>query len=142
MADPIRHRRLVLADGQTLTASYVVTSSIGAFDVRGVSQITIFREYAPGSGETSNTMELVVETNVDETPTNWHQEGTIDDSTPTAATDDAVTFQSDSTNAGSTYLGVPIRLPVDASNCRIRIKETGVATNFGTATVRVVLRYL
>ena len=133
---------ITLASAQLLTASYVTTSTVGAIDVRGVSQVTVYREYAPGTGETSNTLEIRVQTSVDGTPTNFHIEGSLTTTTPSAVTDNEFQYQSASTSAGTTYLGVPIRIPIDANHLRIQVKETGVATNFGTCTIRVVLRYI
>lgn len=137
---------MIVCEDQTLTGSYATAltggdESDGIFDISGISQITVYREYTPGSGEADNTLDLQIETSVNNGIT-WHQEGLINTATASASTDDPITFVSDATSAGSTFEGVPIRMPVDATSMRIRIKETGIASNAGTTTIRFVPRYV
>ena len=136
----------VICIDQDLTGSYAtaLTGGIeadGIFDVSGMSQITIYREFTPGAAETNNTMEVIVESSIDNGVT-WHQEGQIDVSTPATSIDSALTFVSDSISAGTTYSGVPVRMALDTVKARFRIKETGIAANAGTATLRFVPRYV
>lgn len=137
-----------MADAQALTASFEVANSTSVIDIRKVSQMTFYRTYTPGATETSNTMEMVIEFSNDvDAPTNanatWHQEGFVEASTPnTTFIDRKLQFQTDATDAPNTYVAAPLRSQGDAAFMRIRLKETGVAANAGTASVKVILRYV
>lgn len=111
-------------DGVTLTAAYTGNAS-SAIEIQSNDKFTIIADYAGGATETSNTCEVEVSFSAD--GTNWAQYGTW--SSAATSTFTAITFQvaQDTT--------VPINIEGLGEWMRIRVKESGVAANFGTLSL-------
>ena len=111
----------VIFDDVTLTAAYAGNASSN-IEVQSNDKFTIIAEYTGGATETSNTCELEISFSAD--GTTWAQYGTW--SSGATSTFTAVTFQFDQDT------NVPINFEGLGEWLRIRAKETGVVSNFGT----------
>ena len=124
-----------LASAQVLTASYVITSTQGATRVSGESQLSIEVTYTTGTGETASALIIKGETSPDGV-NNWVNESL---STTTTAQEVATTWEGKlAGGAGATTYTCKFNLPMNAMFFRASVKETGVVTNFGTATINMI----
>ena len=112
----------------TLTAAY--TENRHVFSTGGMQKLSIDLNYAMGSAETGNTMELLIEHSPDN-GSNWYK--LVIDTTSTST----------SVITPREWQMAPeklnIILDIAYKTMRMSIKETGVATNYGTATVAYTL---
>lgn len=113
-------------DGVTLTSAY--TGNRKAFETAGFSKMAVDTTYAMGAAESANTIELQLEASSD--GTNWFSL-VIDDT----ATLSVITNRQWQMQEGSRNIIVDIAYKF----IRASIKETGVITNAGTASVTVTL---
>jgi len=116
----------------TLTASYVAGNVI---DIFGIRQATILVAYTQGTGESGNSIQIKIELSDDNT--NWYQEV----STYTSGNTSSLRlheYSFDAVSAAGTYDRFALPVPIGVRYVRISIKETGVATNFGTAGIKLV----
>jgi hypothetical protein len=107
----------------TLTNAY--TGNRHILNADGMSKLSIDINYAMGGAETGNTMELLLEHSPDDGQ-NWYK--LVIDTTTTVST---------ITPREWTMAPEKLNIIVDIAykKMRMSIKETGVATNYGTATV-------
>jgi hypothetical protein len=107
----------------TLTNAYTGNRHILQAD--GMSKLSIDLSYTMGNAETGNTMELLLEHSPDN-GVNWYK--LVIDTTTTVST---------ITPREWTMAPEKLNVIVDIAykKMRMSIKETGVATNYGTATV-------
>lgn len=112
----------------TLTSAY--TGNRHVFDAAGFQKLSIDLNYAMGGAETGNTMELLVEHSPDG-GTNWYK--LVIDTTSTST----------SVITPREWQMAPEKLNVIIDiaykKMRLSLKETGVASNYGTATVAYTL---
>lgn len=111
----------------TLTNAF--TGNQFVVDCGGMSKLTLDVNYAMGSAETGNTMEFQLEHSPDN-GTNWYK--LVIDTTTTVST---------ITPRVWTMAPEKLNVIVDIAYKKVRLslKETGVATNYGTATVVATL---
>lgn len=123
------------ATSYTLTGIYVASNPINC---KGAYQVGLDVAYTMGESETGNSIEIKVEFSNEETVdsnTNWYQQ--ISTSTTTGTSTISLheyTFTS-GVSAG-TFERFHISFPTDAMYYRVSLKETGIASTGGTATVR------
>lgn len=124
-----------LAVNQTLTNSYVVTNTIGSVFVGGESTATVDFSYTTGTSETGTSLSYIIETSIDEST--WVQEtlSTITSSSD-AQTNLAHTFGG---GAGSTAYTSQLFFPTTFRYMRVKVKETGVSSHFGTVNVNLTV---
>ena len=118
---------MVAFNNVLLTAAFTGNQHI--VDVGGMSKLSIDLNYAMGSAETSNTMEVQIEHSPDG-GTNWYK--LVIDTTTTVST---------ITPRVWTMAPEKLNIIVDIAykKLRVSLKETGVATNYGRATVTYTL---
>lgn len=125
---------LSVASPVTLTAAYTGNLS-GTFNIASAQQLTCFLRYITGSGETNNSVEVRVEFSPDGTL--WYQEVGEEVSGATSTlTQIERTFVG---AAAATTYSLRFAIPVADKFMRIALKETGVVTNFGTASLIVTV---
>lgn len=132
-----------VADAITLTGSYVTQSSPAYFEITDIDQVNLDVSYTMGAAETSNSLQLKVEfanpKNNDPVTADWHQQ--ISESTSSGTT--TISLQSytfAAVSAAATYDRFQIAIPVNSKFMRISYKETGIAANEGTLTLKATLR--
>ena len=113
-------------DGVALTNAY--TGNRKAFETKGFSKLSLEVSYAMGAAETSNTLEFQLETSTDKVT--WFP--LVIDSTTTISAISARAWQM---SEGE----LSILVDIANTNMRLSLKETGVASNAGEATVIVTL---
>ena len=131
---------------QTLTNAYVLAENqLGDipnsddkwFQLYGESQATLEVSYTTGSGETDNYVEFYLEYGTGApTAISWAEETVeyFDDSSNQIVLE-KYTYRLDGATADTTYTR-RIQLPLCTKGVRIYIKEVGVASNYGTITIR------
>ncbi len=126
-----------------LTDTYADNIS-NARNIGSAYQIALDIEYTMGAGETANSIEVKIEfanplvNGVDPTSTEWYQptsESTI--AGVTTLSPQSYTFSA--VSAAATYDRFQIGIIDRSKFMRVSIKETGKATNFGTASVRLII---
>ncbi len=112
--------------GVTLTAAY--TGNRKTFETGGFSKVSIDLVYAMGAAEAGNTMEFQLEASSD--GTNWHK--LVIDTTGLSSVITPREWQ-------MAPESLNVIIDVAYKYMRMSLKETGVAANFGTATVNITL---
>lgn len=114
-----------------LTAAYDVANKTKIFDTGGMAKVNLSILYTTGAGETSNSVELRVETSPDRT--NWYR---IPNEAVSGGTS-TLTVREFSFTGASAATAYSFSLPLDIQDefMRISVKESGVVTNFGTIYV-------
>ena len=129
---------ITLHDGVTLTADYTgnasVTQSSGS-----ENELSLLIAYTMGTAETSNSIEFKLEFSDDDTT--WYQESM---STLSGGTDTVVLLEHSfaAVSAAATYDYFYYEASINATFYRVSLKETGKASNFGTATVKAITSYV
>lgn len=118
---------------KTLTAAYTGTGACVSSELfaRNIYTIALDIFYTMGSGETSNSIEFIIETSID--GTNWTR--IVNDSSSAGT---STVTQRESTFVGADGALASIHVPLNnitAEKIRVSVKETGKATNFGTVAV-------
>jgi len=121
-----------IADSQTLTATYALTSTLTEFEINAESEGTIDVLYTTGAAETNNYLNFKIEYSPD-SGTTWIPES-YDAIASGVNTLGELEHKIDGAAAGTTYKR-QYMLPFCSKKIRVYIKETGVVANFGTATV-------
>lgn len=129
-----------LFDAATLTGSYVASSAV---KIGKANQVTLDVAYTMGTAETLNSIEIKVEfANPvllnEPVTTDWHQEAaeSVSGGTSTVSLFER-TFTA--TQAAGTYDRFQIAIPVSSKFFRVSVKETGIAANGGTVTVKAII---
>jgi hypothetical protein len=135
---------ITLIDNATLTASYLPLAADNLeLNVEKVTQITLDVFYTTGAAETNNTIELKVEfantmsNRTSPVTGDWVQETTISASGGTTTVTPNI-YQITGASATTTY-PVQIAVPMASRFIRVSVKESGVAANFGTVTVKCTM---
>ena len=117
----------------TLTAAY--TGNTKTFASGAISKINLSILYTTGSGETSNSIEVKVESSPD--GTNFYQ---IPNETVSAGTS-TLTQREFTFVGGSAATAYSLSLPLDVQDkyLKISLKESGVVTNYGTIYVEATI---
>lgn len=128
---------------QTLTGSYVVQASPANINIEGFDQVNLDVAYTMGTAETANSIQIKIEfANPivgDPASTDWSQETSITTvSGVTTILQHSYTF--DAVSAAGTYDRFQIAIPINSKYMRVSVKETGIAANGGTATIKAILR--
>ena len=110
-----------------LTAAFTGNQHI--VDVGGMSKLSVDLNYAMGGAETGNTMEMQIEHSPDG-GTNWYKLVIDTTTTVSTITPRVWTMAPEKLN---------VVLDIAYKKLRISLKETGVATNYGRATVAYTL---
>lgn len=132
---------------KTLTGSYSSANTSRAVEIGSVEQVALEVEYTMGSGETSNSIEVRVmfanPENRGSAPSTWNAATWYQQvSESTSAGDTTVYLQAysfDAVSAAGTYDRFHIDIPVDSRFMQVSVKETGIASNGGSASVKLVL---
>jgi hypothetical protein len=96
-----------------------------------------------GAAETGNSIEIRVRfasplAQKAPTSTDWYQQ--VSESTSSGATTISLQeYTFDSTQSAGTYDRFHIDIPVDSKFMEVAIKETGISSNGGSASVKVIL---
>lgn len=144
----LKNSRFILGDQttrKTLESTYVAGNVSSAIDIRNAVQLSLEVEYTMGAAETANTTELIVEfadmvngqrSNVPATAS-WYREVTesVSAGVVTLALAER-TFAA--VSAAATYDRFIVEIPGGHDFMRVSIKETGVASNKGSASVKLV----
>lgn len=122
-----------LASALTLTGSLVASDEV---DVCLASYCDLHVDYAQGTGGTSPKLELVVEVQCEGSST-WRQPATGSPGSPGggAVAVELVTVTYQLTASASVVLPVPC---YGAKSLRVKVRETGAPSPFGTVSVRAV----
>ena len=123
-----------LLSDATLTGSLVASTQ--ECDVSLASYCDLHVDYAQGTGGTSPKLELTVEVKCEGSST-WRQPTTGSAGTPSggAVAVELVTVTYQLTASGNVVLPVPC---YGASKLRVKVRETGSPSPFGTVSVRAV----
>ena len=123
-----------LASALTLTGSLVASDE--ECDVSLASYCDLHIDYAAGTGGTSPKLELAVEVQCEGSST-WRQPTTGSAGTPSggAVAVELVTVTYQLTASASVVLPVPC---YGAKSLRVKVRETGSPSPFGTVSVRAV----
>lgn len=95
----------------------------------GASKLDIRYSYTTGAGESNNSLNIFIEESSD--GTNWFTIPNESVSTGTSTITARTHVNADNTGAASTIKG-SLGLDIFYDKIRISVKETGVATNYGT----------
>lgn len=132
----------------TLTGSYVTQSlathgTADWIDLKNVDQVVLDVAYTMGAAETANSIQIKVEfanpaTKTTPATTDWHQmiQETISGGTDTVA---FLEYSFTAVSAAATYDRFQIPFPVSSKFMRVSVKETGIAANGGTVTMKATL---
>lgn len=134
--------RLVL-NAVTLTGSYVAQTAPTFIETSNVDQVTVDIAYTMGAAETGNSVEVKIEVanplSGDPVSTDWHQ---LVIKTVSTSSEDLnkkeLTYGADS--AAGTVDRISYNLPFSSKFVRFSAKETGIAANGGTLTLKATLR--
>ena len=122
----------------TLEAAYVDSPATKIIPTGGFSQIVVDIDYTMGAGETSNSIEVKVEVSSD--GTNFYRilNESISAGTSTVTVRE---FTYVGVSAAVPVVSSPISLPLDVmyKYMKFSVKETGVATTFGTCFAEYTL---
>ena len=144
-----RTSRFILGDQttrKTLESTYVSGNVSEGIVVQNAEQLLLEVEYTMGTAETSNSIQLKVEfadpLNIPSnggTPadTDWYGEVTESASSGTV-TINLAEYSFDAVSSAGTYDRFVIALPNSSQFVRVSMKETGVASNKGSASVKLV----
>ena len=118
----------------TLTALYDVANKTKIFETSGYSKVNIDIFYTMGATETSNSIELRVESSPDRV--NWYRLANESVSAGVSTLDarEFTFIGSDATTAT-----ISIGLDIFYKYIRVSLKETGVLTNFGSVYCEATL---
>lgn len=122
-----------LAVNQVLTASYVVTSTVGSSLVKGESTAALDVLYTTGASETATTLYLQIETSINEI--DW-----VPETVSTVASGESIETPLPhklAGGAGSTSYSMQVVVPMSYMYMRVKVKESGVSSNFGTVSVNL-----
>ncbi|MFQ5493572.1 MAG: hypothetical protein ACE5DX_05440 [Candidatus Dojkabacteria bacterium] len=144
----IQSPRFIIGDQTTrytLESTYTGDGISSAIRVHNASQILLDVEYTMGAAEAGNSVELKVEfSNLDTNPvtrtpasTEWYQEA-METAVGGTVTVNLVERTFDAVSAAATYDRFEVAIPNAAQYVRVSIKETGVAANKGSASVKLV----
>ncbi len=122
-----------IINAQTLTATHSTAETTVSIPVSGFVQGVFDIDYTRGSGETSAKLEVRIR--VSRNGTDWYQ---IVNEAVSGGTSD-LTPRVFSITSGATP--VKVSLPIDLMYkwVEVSLKETGVTTNYGTASVHYTL---
>ena len=131
------------ANSVLLTGSYVASDAI---QLPFVKRFTVYPRYKAGTAETGNTLDFIIETNPFDATTDsagayWTPVGNYLDTSGSYAEEVSTgnVYHVAQGTAGSYRNGVSVSLSnVDALQMRIKVQETGVASNYGTIQLTVV----
>ena len=115
---------IVAFDGITLTDTFADNQF--EFDCGGFSRLSVNLGYTVGDAETANTLDMLLEASPDEGE-NWYS--LVIDETATVSEISQRVWQVASTSK------LNIIVDIAYTKMRVSVKETGVETNPGTATV-------
>lgn len=132
----IIHKGPVTALASALTLTGSLAASTSECDVSLASYCDLHVDYAQGTGGTAPKLELVVEVQC-EGSTTWRQPTTGSPGTPSggAVAVELVTVTYELTASGNVVLPVPC---FGASKLRVKVRETGTPSPYGTVSVRAV----
>jgi hypothetical protein len=126
MCDYRNQNPIAAFDGVTLTADYADNAAV--ISIGGMSKLSIDIDYAQGAAETGNILEMKIEHSTD--GTNWHSLSIDETSTVSDITAREWNITGDA--------ALNIILDIAYLFVRVSLKESGVASNAGTATVTVL----
>lgn len=116
----------VIFSGVTLTSAY--TGNRKSFETGGFTKLSLDVTYTMGAAESANTLEIQLESSPN--GTDWYV--LVIDATTTIS---AITARAWQMSEGS----LNFMLDIAYKYVRVSIKETGVASNAGTATITTTL---
>lgn len=123
-----------LASAQTLTGSLVASTE--ACDVSLASHCELHVDYAQGTGGTSPKLELEVETRCESSDT-WRDPSVGDAGTPSGGAV-AIALTTTTYTLAATA-GVSFTVPCHgARDLRVKVRETGTPSPYGSVSVRAV----
>lgn len=140
---------VAVTTSQTLTSSYAEANNVLValpgfastnkfIGIEQESEVTVDVFYTTGAAETSNYLNFTLEfSSAPSDTSSWVQE-TVDDVQSGVNTHTSLEHKIDGAAAGTTYSMSYMR-PLCAKSMRIKVKETGVAANYGTVTIRVTI---
>ena len=119
----------------TLSSSYdVTTDSVKIFETGGCSKVNFDILYTMGASETSNSIEMRVETSPDRT--NWYR---IPNESNSSGTSTLTAREFTFVGANAAAATISIGLDSFYKYMKVAVKETGVSSNAGTAYVEATL---
>lgn len=122
---------LKIATNQTLTSSYVVTNTLASFSLTEESLATLEITYTTGAAETAAYLEFQVEYSWDDST--WVLES-YSDLVSGVNTLSPLSHKVPG-GAGGTSYTAQYFIPLCSRFARVKVKETGVSSNFGTASI-------
>lgn len=127
---------ITLFDGVTLTSAYSGNASV-VIDCAGMSAITLLATYTTGSGETSNTMEIKLETVDDDSAVyQWTNVQVGADETVTKQSE--YTIEDNAAAATTKRYRIGIN-DINEKKIKFSVKETGVSSNYGTCSLKLIM---
>lgn len=124
--------RLVAFNNVTLTAAF--TGNRYVQPIAGFQKLSVDIDYTRGGGEASSVFKMQIEHSPEETPTNWYSLVIDETGTESVLTPRVWSV----TPASGNNAKLNVILDTAYKNIRISIRETGVVTNPGTATITIV----
>ena len=132
---PIQHETTILS-AVTLTNAYTGNVSADLL-VEGMVAINLLVSYTTGSGETNNTLQVKLD--FPDADSNDHQYTNQTASTGTTTVVQNEFSCTDNTGGGTTKLYNIGPININNKKLKISVKETGVASNAGICTLKLVV---
>lgn len=125
---------VVAFNNVALTSAY--TGNRYSLVTKEFAKLSLDVKYTRGAGEAASKLFFQLEHSPEETPTNWYS--LVIDETTTTSVLTAREWEISASGAGGS-VSLNVLVDIAYKNMRISLKETGVVTNAGTATVTTVL---
>lgn len=125
----------VLLSAVTLTGSFVASTE--ECDVANASYVDLHVDHTPGTGGTTPTLELLVEVQAEGSAT-WRQPATGNAGTVAAGAVPVALTTPTYTLAAAANVVIPSIPVYGASKLRVKVRETGGPSPFGSVSVRAV----
>lgn len=129
--DIFNQPRLVAFNNVALTAAF--TGNRYVQPVAGFNKLSVDIDYTRGGGEAASVFKMQIEHSPEDVPTNWFS--LVIDET---GTESVLTPRVWSVTPTGSNSKLNVILDMAYKNIRISIRETGVVTNAGTATITIV----
>lgn len=126
---------IALLSAVTLTGSFVASTE--ECDVANASYVDLHVDHTPGTGGSSPTLELLVEVQTEGSGT-WRQPATGNAGTVAAGAVPVALTTPTYTLAAAANVVIPAIPVYGASRVRVRVRETGGPSPYGTVSVRAV----
>ena len=132
----VQPKELTLFSAVTLTNAYSGNAST-VVDCGGLSAVTLLVSYTTGGSETSNTLEIKLDT-IDTGDTAYQWTNVQVGATETVTKQAEYTIEDNTAAATTKTYRIGIN-DINEAKIQLSVKETGVAANYGTCTLKLLM---